>query len=161
MFGIACRNMLHTIHQPTRSTIESGYYEYLPGVRQPWPLMHAISVTNDLAVRRQPTGCHVITKREIIQEGRVADEKRYPVQTSYKCTRVGIFFSWKCFFPLGQHSSIVEYVIKMPRVSVELLWFAFKSLTISDYHDASLRDGISCIADVAEGCAQSGIFREE
>lgn len=70
MFGIACRNMLHTIRRPTPSTVESGYYEYLPVARQPWPLMHAISVTNDLAVRRRPTGCHVITKREIIQRHR-------------------------------------------------------------------------------------------
>lgn len=55
----------------------------------------------------------------------------------------------------------MEYVIKMPRVSVELLWFTFKSLTISHYHDASLRDGISCTDDVAEGYTQSGIFCEE
>lgn len=33
MFGIACRNMLHSIQATDhhRSTIESSYYEYLPG----------------------------------------------------------------------------------------------------------------------------------
>lgn len=55
----------------------------------------------------------------------------------------------------------MEYVIKMLRVSVELFWFAFKSPTISDYHGASLRDGISRADDVAEGCTQNGIFCEE